>query len=237
MPLDQGQWLRDALPRDTVINGFRIVRIIGRGGFGITYEATDHIDQCFAIKECYPRQFVSRTGLEVVANSSEDEDIFRDCRDRFLREARALVQLGALETTRDVVKVVTFFQAHGTGYLVMELLPARTLDDLLTEHPGGLPPEQLKALMHGVLQALGCVHAAGLLHRDLKPANIALRDNGAPVLIDFGAVRAASHGQTTMYTRMFTSGYEPPPHWWTPLLSSERSWKVSNGPRASSIYG
>jgi serine/threonine protein kinase len=210
MSPDQGRWLRDALPRDTIINSFRILRIIGRGGFGITYEAADHLDQRFAIKECYPRDYATRDGLEVVSKSAEDDEIFSDCRGRFLREAQALVQMGKMEAARDgVVRVVTFFEAHGTAYMVMELLSGRTLDDLITAMPGGIPSDQLRDLMQGVSRALDAVHQAGLLHRDLKPANIALRDDGRPVLIDFGAVRVSSQGQTTMYTKVYTSGYAP----------------------------
>lgn len=210
MPTGNEHWVRDALPRDTIVNGFRITRIIGRGGFGITYEATDRLDQRFAVKECFPREFAARNGLDVVANSRDDEDVFEDCRSRFLREGRALVQLGRVTAAGEgVVKVVFAFEAHGTGYLVMELLAGQTLEDLINDHPAGLPPARLEELMRAVLAALGCVHDAGLLHRDLKPTNIARRDDGRPVLIDFGAVREAGGGRTTMYTRFSTRGYTP----------------------------
>ena len=80
-----------ALPRGTVVNGYRIERILGSGGFGITYLALDLLHQRFAIKEYYPRQFASREQMTVRPTTVEDAAMFEDCRERFLREAQALV--------------------------------------------------------------------------------------------------------------------------------------------------
>ncbi len=212
MPPEQERWHRDALPRGTVVNGFRVIEVIGQGGFGIVYEARDNLDQPFAVKECFPRDFVMRDGPDVVPQSQSPEyrEIFEACRTRFMREGRALVQLGGADAARDgVVKVIFAFEAHRTGYLVMELLGGHNLENLIKASPQGLPADQLGELMHNVLAALAGVHAAGLLHRDLKPANIALRENGRPVLIDFGAVREVSHGQTTIATKISTRGFTP----------------------------
>jgi serine/threonine protein kinase len=210
IPRAQEDWPHDALPRDTLINGVRIRRIIGRGGFGITYEAVDSAQQHFALKECYPHQFAVRKGLDVVAVSTEHNEMLLACRDRFLREARALADLGKLPSTGDgVVKIILPFEANGTGYMLMELLSGRTLETLIKARPGGLPADQVGVLMRGVLRALGCMHEAGMLHRDVKPANIALRDDGRPVLIDLGAVRVAHTGLTTVYSLIYTPDYAP----------------------------
>src|ERR1700750_2156280 len=84
---------RDALAPDTVLNGFQLRAVLGRGGFGITYRASDLLYQSFAIKEFFPRQFAMRAGLDVVVASQPDQAVFLDCRRRFLTEARLLAPL------------------------------------------------------------------------------------------------------------------------------------------------
>src|ERR1700743_1905126 len=90
----EAPWPGYALPHGTTINGYRIERVLGSGGFGVTYLARDLLGQPFAIKEYFPRQFAVREGQTVVAASSDDTSLFEDCRDRFMREAQSLVLLG-----------------------------------------------------------------------------------------------------------------------------------------------
>src|SRR3954469_5217529 len=87
-------WPSFALPRGTIVNGYRIERVLGSGGFGITYLAVDLLQQRFAIKEYYPRQFATRRSMTVGPSTVEDGPLFDECRNRFLREAQALVLLG-----------------------------------------------------------------------------------------------------------------------------------------------
>ena len=203
-------WPRDALPKGTVLNGYRLERVIGRGGFGITYRGSDAIDQVFAVKECFPRQFATRQGTEVFPGDPTEAQAFDDCLARFTKEAKALKQLSSVGAAGDgVVKVATFFEANGTAYIVMEYLTGESLDSVIKAQPGGLPEEQVRFLLPRLLHAVGCVHDAGLLHRDIKPANIFLRDDGRPVLIDFGAARSSIQGQTVTYTQIFSEGYAP----------------------------
>ena len=198
-------WPRDALPAETVVGGYRIVGLLGRGGFGITYRAVDRIDQHFALKECFPRPCVLRHGADVVAAGAEDADLYADCLARFLREARALARLSG---TPGVVRALTVFEANATAYLVMELIPGESLDSRL-RRGGALDPPTLERMMRGLLDALAAVHRAGFLHRDVKPANVQMAPNGTPVLIDFGATRAISPGQTTRFTQILSEGYAP----------------------------
>jgi len=203
-------WPRDALPASTALFGYRIEAVIGRGGFGITYRAVDGIDQVFAIKECFPKQFAVRQGLEVLPSDQESVEPFADCLSRFGQEARALRQLAALGAAGDgVVKVATFFQANGTAYVVMEFLGGQSLDRAIKTAASGLDPQQVDFILPRLLHAVGCVHSAGLLHRDIKPANIILRPDNCPVLIDFGAARTASQGRTVTFTQIFSEGYAP----------------------------
>jgi serine/threonine protein kinase len=200
---------RDALPLGTVIHGYTIRAVLGRGGFGTTYHATDQLDQSFAIKEYFPRQFAVRQGLEVVAGSEQDRANLADCRQRFLFEAKTLCQLGKTAADDGIVKVLTFFEANGTAYIVMEFLSGETLEEALKRTPGGLPSEQLRSFLRRILSSLARVHGAGLVHRDIKPANIFIREDGRPVLIDFGSARNASPNQDTTYTQIFSGSYAP----------------------------
>jgi hypothetical protein len=200
---------RDALPVGTVLNGYRILGVLGRGGFGITYRARDLLDQLFAIKEFFPRQFAMRAGSEVVVTSDADEGLFIDCRKRFLTEARLLAALGRQGGTPGIVQVATFFEANNTAYSVMELLTGETLDDLLRAKGQNLSPDLLVSLLRGILTPLARVHAAGFLHRDIKPSNILIRPDSHPVLIDFGSARDMGPSSNTTYTQVYSGNYAP----------------------------
>lgn len=200
---------RDVLPRGTALNGFTIDAVLGRGGFGTTYQASDPLGQTFAIKEYFPRQFAVRDGLTVLPGSEEDRESFEDCRARFLTEAKLLAALARNKAGAGIVKVVTFFEANGTGYIVMEHLHGENLEAELRREPNGLPAERIGTLLREILGSLAEVHAAGLMHRDIKPANIFIRDDGYPVLIDFGAARAVIREQDSRYTSLYSGGYAP----------------------------
>jgi tol-pal system protein YbgF len=203
-------WPRDALPLGTVLNGYTIDGMLGRGGFGITYRALDRLDQIFAIKECFPRQFAVRQDGEVLPTDAADAESLNDCMGRFLREAKALMHLSRIGAAGDgVVRVATFFEANGTAYIVMEFLGGQSLEAYLKANPGGIPEARLNDLLHRLLHAIGCVHDAGLLHRDIKPANIYLREDGRPVLIDFGATRGTGGGQTMTFTQIYSESFAP----------------------------
>lgn len=204
-------WPAYALPFGTTINGYRILRVLGSGGFGITYLATDLLSQHFAIKEYFPRQFAVRHNQQVVAASAEDAALFEECRERFLREAKALVLLSrATENRGGIVRVQTYFEAHGTCFLVMDYLEGANLASVLRQHPDGLSAARLHSVLQQLLASVRVVHQAGLMHRDIKPANIILRDDDSVVLIDFGATRETTNRQATGFTQIYSGGYAPP---------------------------
>jgi serine/threonine protein kinase len=209
-PPDQS-WPGFALPRGTAINGYRIERILGSGGFGITYLAVDLLQQRFAIKEYYPRQFATREHMTVRPNTEADTAMFEDCRERFEREAKALVLLGKV-TGADggIVHVQTYFEAFGTCFLVMDYVEGTSLANVVRQEPVGLAPDRVRSLLTQLLSAVRIVHQAGLVHRDIKPANIILRENDRLVLIDFGATRQAAPTETSGYTQIYSGGYGPP---------------------------
>ncbi len=204
-------WPSFALPRGTTVNGYRIDRVLGSGGFGITYLAFDLLEQRFAIKEYYPRQFAARRDTTVGPATLEDTPLFDECRERFLREAQALVLLGRVAGAGDgVVRVQTYFESVGTCFLVMDYVEGASLADVLRDEPAGLPQARVRSLLSQLLSSIRIVHQAGLVHRDIKPANIILRDDDRLVLIDFGATRQTTRGENTSYSQIYSGGYGPP---------------------------
>lgn len=200
-----------ALPHGTIVNGYQIDQVLGSGGFGITYLAHDLLGQRFAIKEYYPRQFAVRHGHGVVAASAEDVALFDECRERFLREAQALVVLGrAASGAAGIVRVQTYFETHGTCFLVMDYIEGASLAAVLRQEPTGFAASRVRSLLIQLLSSIRIVHRAGLMHRDIKPANIILRDDDRVVLIDFGSTRQAARSEHTTYTQIYSGGYAPP---------------------------
>ena len=204
-------WPSFALPRGTEINGYRLDKILGSGGFGITYLALDLLRQRFAIKEYYPRQFASRQAMTVQPTTVADTALFDECRERFLREAEALVLLGrtAGGANEGIVHVQTYFEAYGTCFLVMDYVEGDSLADII-RRDRGLTAPRLRSLLVQLLTSIRVVHQAGLLHRDIKPANIIIREGDRLVLIDFGATRQAAPTEATSYTQIYSGGYGPP---------------------------
>jgi serine/threonine protein kinase/peptidoglycan hydrolase-like protein with peptidoglycan-binding domain len=190
---------------DQAVGRYRIVSVLGQGGFGITYRALDsELGREVAIKEYLPAALaVRQDGTTVVPRSTGAAEDFVWGRDRFIGEGRTLA---ALHRVPGIVLVHDFLETNGTAYLVMELLGGQTLQARVASG-GPLDAASLEALLRPLLDGLEQVHAAGFLHRDIKPANILLDDQGRPTLIDFGASRAAVAGRSQVMTAVFTPGY------------------------------
>ena len=197
-----------ALAAGTLIGRYRIVSVLGHGGFGITYLARDtQLDRDVAVKEFLPAALaVRQDGSSVLPRSTEVADDFGWGRSRFIEEGRTLA---SLHEAPSIVKVFDFLEVNGTAYIVMELLRGRTLERRV-EAEGPLPPAELSAILEPLLGGLEKVHGTGFLHRDIKPANIMLGADGRPTLIDFGAARAAMADRTRTMTAIFTPGYAAP---------------------------
>ena len=196
-----------ALPTGFRLQEYKIERILGYGGFGITYLATDtNLDKSVAIKEYLPNELAVRTdGSTVKAKTREDQDDFRWGLERFLDEARTLARF----RHPNLVPVHRFFELHGTAYMVMEYEPGESLNDILRRATERAPEGEVRGLLAGVLSGLEAVHKAGFLHRDIKPSNIIVRPDGTPVLIDFGAARQALGRRSRNITSIVTPGYAP----------------------------
>ena len=194
------------LPMGTELhNGkFTVGKVLGRGGFGITYKgAHKALQRPVAIKELFP-EFAQRTGLQVTVASGRLEG-FRREQDSVVQEARVIANLDS----GNIVDVHDFFHENGTVYIVMEYLEGPTLEQEI-ERLGQLPANRVVAVADQVCDALDTMHRANLLHKDIKPANILLARDGRVVLIDFGSAREYETGKTQRHTRIVTLDYGAP---------------------------
>ena len=196
-----------ALPQGTRIRDFEFHRVLGHGGFGITYLGWNvTLDIPVAIKEYLPTDLAARKGDQsVVPQSSQVVSDFQWGLERFLDEARTLARL----QHPNIVRVHQYFEAHGTAYIAMDYVEGEDLSAYLTRK-GTLSEDELKGILYPLLDALEVVHGADFLHRDIKPGNIVLRDvDGSPVLLDFGAARQAIGAKSRSVTSIVTPGYAP----------------------------
>jgi len=196
-----------ALPAGYTLNEYRIERVLGWGGFGVTYLARDsHLDCPVAIKEYLPRAVAGRGPEQSVCPHSEaTAQPFEWGLQRFLLESRALASFHHA----GIVRVLRYFRANDTAYMVMEYETGEPLNAWLA---GRLPVDNatLLRLLRPLLDGLEAIHAAGFLHRDINPRNIYIRADGSPVLLDFGSARRLGvEGQAQMMTAVVTPGFAP----------------------------
>jgi len=196
-----------ALPPGYELEGYRIERQLSVGGFSIVYLAHDAAGQPVAIKEYLPNALALRGEGQIAPTvPPEFQSDFNHGLKCFFEEGRALKGLDH----PNVVQVLNFFRANGTVYLVMRFEVGRTLRDYIRKNRGRLKETFLRTMFSGLLDGLGEVHGCGLLHLDIKPANIWLRDDGSPVLLDFGAARYAVDIGPPEPRAMYTPGYAAP---------------------------
>jgi len=197
----------NALPRGYETHGYRIENVLGSGGFGITYKACEtSIGRTVAVKEYLPAGVAlrGRDSATVLPISSDDRPTFEWGLDRFRTEAQTLVPF----RHPNIVKVLRFFEANGTAYMVMDYEEGESLECIL-DREGALDEARIRSFLMPLLDGLAEVHALGFLHRDIKPDNIYLRNDGQPVLLDFGAARQALGVRSHSLTAIVTSGYAP----------------------------
>lgn len=199
------------LKNGTVLNGkYRIEKVLGEGGFGITYRAVDTtLDLEVAVKEYYPAGCVTReisSGNTVTAFTGEKQEIYSAGREKFINEARTL---GKLTGQKGIVSVRDYFQENNTAYIVMEFLDGITLKEYLKQAGGRISPEEALALMEPVVKSLAEVHKHGLIHRDISPDNIMIMTGNRVKLMDFGAARDVSLNGEKSLSVMLKPGYAP----------------------------
>ena len=195
----------DALPAQYRLHWYVLERVLGQGGFGITYLARDtNLDQQVAIKEYLPVDVATRRQDASVRSRTEDQhERYRWGLDRFIREARTLARFDH----PNIVRVHSVFEINNTAYMVMRFEEGENLAALL-ERRRTLPEEELLRVVLPILDGLALVHEAGFIHRDIKPDNIHIRADGSPVLLDFGSARH-SLGHARTVTILVAPGYAP----------------------------
>ncbi|NHB76349.1 serine/threonine protein kinase [Rhodobacter calidifons] len=200
----------EELPAGTklMFGQYTIKSFVNSGGFGIVYLAIDSLNRTVVIKECFPSSFCRRVGLRVGARSRAQQEDFRSAVRQFVQEAVTLSQLHH----PNIVKVHQVFECNDTAYMAMDHIDGY---DLLQTVEGSAPPLRPKEIMShlmAMLDAVGYVHAQGLLHRDISPDNMIVDPaKGQPVLIDFGASRKEVTRKSRVVSglRVVKDGYSP----------------------------
>lgn len=197
-----------ALPSGTELVGdYRIERVLGAGGFGITYRADEMaLDRAVTIKEYFPSDFAARNAeKEAVPRSKDCSSDYRWGLDRFIEEAQTLARFDH----PNIVRVYRYFRANNTGYMVLQWEEGKSLKTWLKELKRAPRQKELDDIVAPLLEALDIIHKADFLHRDIAPDNIIVRKSGTPVLIDFGSARGeiAAHSKTV--SALVKPGYSP----------------------------
>ncbi len=199
------------LPPGTVLfNRYLVGRVLGEGGFGITYIGCDlKLELKVAIKEYYPRDRASRTSSSLNITSQIGNPLtyasYERGKQKFLKEA---ITMAKMEKQKVIVGVKDHFEENNTAYIVMEYIEGTTFSKLTEQRGGGIPPDELFELVEPLFGALSELHELGLIHRDISPDNIML-ENGNIRLLDFGCAREAEQGTITTSTIAVKQDFAP----------------------------
>lgn len=199
------------MPGATLRHGtYRIEAVLGQGGFGITYLATDlSLDRKVAVKEFFPADYCDRDGCtsNVTLGTSNTETFVKKLKAKFLKEARNIAKLD----NPGIIRIITSFEENNTAYYVMEYIEGLPLSEIVKRY-GPMSPDRAINYINKVGKALEFVHSYHMNHLDVKPANIMVRiADDTPVLIDFGLSKqydSEGHQTSTSISGM-SPGYAP----------------------------
>ena len=200
------------LPPDTVIGGYRVVRRLSSGGFGVVYLALDAEGQQIAIKEYLPSSLATRAPGELLPKVPPEKlSLYRLGLKSFFEEGRSLAQI----SHASVVSVLNFFRENETVYMVMNHLEGATLQDFVVtarelKKQKVFRESTIRSLFDEILRGLRIVHQHKMLHLDLKPANIFITEDNRAVMIDFGAAREVLNKEGNFTRPMYTPGFAAP---------------------------
>lgn len=200
------------LPSQTLLgNRYLIGRVLGIGGFGITYKAYDTLyREVCAVKEFAPSGLICRRPGEcrMQIHGSADEVHYRHGIKRFMEEAQMLKRLEGIPS---VVQVKECFQENGTAYFAMEFLDGTNLKKVVKAAGGTIDSRDIIRIVAEIGRAMGAIHrVAGILHRDISPENIYLLKDGTVKLLDFGSARRQTQDENQEFSVEFKHGFAPP---------------------------
>lgn len=198
------------LPPETILCGRYLVgKVLGFGGFGVTYIAWDLVlEQKVAIKEYMPSDFATRVpgDLQVSVYDGEPAEQFDAGLKSFMDESKRLAKFCHED---GIVHILDSFLENNTAFIVMEYLEGQTLKELLVQRGGKIPYQEAISYLLPVIKSLDAVHKQGIIHRDIAPDNIFLINSGKVKLIDFGAARYATTLHSKSLSVILKSGYAP----------------------------
>lgn len=197
------------LPLRTLVNGRYLVgTVLGMGGFGITYLAWDMATSCkVAIKEFFPKGYTTRIPMScaVTVLQKNYSSAFNHWLTAFVREAQILTSINHLH---GVVKLLDFFQANNTAYIVMDYLEGVSLRKYLNARGGRIELKEALNLLRPVMDSLVVLHQYGVIHKDISPENIQIVQNKFVKLIDFGAASIYNQNVSKPFI-VLKKGYSP----------------------------
>ena len=197
-----------ALRAGTVLNNRYIVgRVLGQGGFGITYLALDtQLNAKVAIKEFMPNDIATRIGSTVSVAMDTKSEEFAYGAERFQEEARTLAKFIG---NPNIAAVTSYFDENDTSYFVMDYIEGISFKTYIANHGGKISVEETLNVMIPVLRALTAVHAEGFIHRDVTPDNIYITKDGMVKLLDFGSARYSIGDKSKSLDVILKVGYAP----------------------------
>ena len=209
-PLEVDQPAYCLRPFSVLRGKYLVGRMLGRGGFGITYVGWDLLlETKVAIKECYPGSLAVRdssvSNLLQWDTSLTRDDQWRASCESFLREARKMAKVRGVS---EVVRVLDTFEENNTAYIVMDFIEGITLKQWLEEN-GTLTPDECIRRLWPLMSALSRIHQQGIIHRDISPDNIMIEPNGGLKLLDLGAAKELVQGENHHSLLVTKSGFSP----------------------------
>ena len=197
-----------ALPVGTVLAGqYTIDKVLGQGGFGITYKATDYkTNEKVAIKEFFPDTLAYREMTTVISYPGERTENYQYGKESFLQEAQTLAEFIGCE---NIVRIHSYFEENGTAYFVMDYIEGKSFDVYLKEKGGKISFEEAKNILVPIMEALAVVHSKGIVHRDVTPDNIYMTNEGIVKLLDFGAARYSLGDKSRSLDVILKHGFAP----------------------------
>jgi len=209
---------RSYLPKGYQLHQYIIERVLGAGGFGVTYLAGHvSLDSQFVIKEFFPKEFVSREyGYSIIPHSDATKIDYEHFLKKFVAEAKILSSI----RHQNVVRVFDYFEANNTAYYVMDYIEGSSLKEYINQN-APLSENETKLIIKPLLEGLKEVHKKNYIHRDIAPDNIFLKSDGIPMLIDFGTVKNVTVNKNSSSIALVKRGYSPPEQYFSDVIHTK----------------